>query len=93
MIWRPLGRVVHRDMNFHFCCQNVKGTLFSVELTYVMMKNHSMSSRGQKLRKSQLHFRERYVQEPLYIPKFEVAQMSTYYIPIDAEFYADFKNV
>ena len=65
----------------------------SSKLTYVMMKNHTMSSRGQKLRKSQLHFRERYVQEPLYIPKFEVAQMSTYYIPIDAEFYADFKNV
>ena len=30
---------------------------------------------------------------PLYIRNFEVAQMSKIYIPIDAEFYADFKNV
>ena len=29
----------------------------------------------------------------LILPKIEVAQISKYYIPIDAKFYADFKNV
>ena len=31
--------------------------------------------------------------DPLILPKIEVAQISIYYIPFDAEFYADFKNV
>ena len=31
--------------------------------------------------------------ETLIIPKFEVAQMSIYGIPIDAKFRADFQNV
>ena len=32
-------------------------------------------------------------ESPLYIPKFEVGFRAKWCIPIDAEFYADFKNV
>ena len=42
-------RVVHGDMDFHFCLQNVSVRFFSVHLTYLMSKNHSMC-RGRKLK-------------------------------------------
>ena len=51
-----IGRVVHRDMDFHFCHQKVNGTVFSVQLSYLMVKNHNKSSRWQDLRKSHAYF-------------------------------------
>ena len=54
-----ISRVVHRDADFPFCRQNVKGIAFSADLTNLMIENHNMSSRGQNLRKSHAYFGER----------------------------------
>ena len=54
-----ITRKVHGDMDFHFCHGSVSKCFFSVNLTYLVTKNHSISSTGQKLKKPQAYFRRR----------------------------------
>ena len=51
--------MVHGGMDFHFCHGNASVRYFSVNLTYLVTKNHNISSRGQKLKNPQPYFRRR----------------------------------